>query len=316
MSESEEETSKNMTGNMIKRYLSEFSRNAEGTGYAYLKLDLENRELENISEELSPYQQLKYLHFSGNRFSNIIVLSRLPNILRLELAGNRISSLEFFNNEETFTNLQYLDLSKNMIRNLTAIKVPKLLFLSLSQNEIINTDQFQGHPNLKKFELRGNKIANISGMKAMPKLEELYLSENNISFIDALEELPSLKRLHLRKNNISVIEEDKAPELPELSYLNLRENLLKDINKLASLKKYLKLEKVVFAENPCWHNNELMKEILIFMPRLQGINKQSISDIDREAAYNLASERFQVAEAARKEAERKAQEALDKEIKD
>ncbi|OMJ92183.1 hypothetical protein SteCoe_5177 [Stentor coeruleus] len=316
MSESEEETSKNMTGNMIKRYLSEYGRNAEGTGYAYLKLDLEYRELENISEELSPYQQLKYLHFSGNRFSNIIVLSRLPNILRLELAGNRISSIEFFNNEETFINLQYLDLSKNLIRNLTAIKVPKLLFLSLSQNEIINTDQFLGHPNLKKFELRGNKIANISGIKSMPKLEELYLSENNISLIDALEELPSLKRLHLRKNNISVIEEDKVPELPELVYLNLRENLLRDVNKLTSLKKYSKLEKVVLAENPCWPSNELIKEILIFMPRLQGINKQNITDIDREAAYNLASDRFQVAEAARKEAERKAQEALDKEVKD
>ena len=313
MSDSEEEVSKLMNISIIRRCISNVGRNAEGNGFAYLKLDLENREFESICEELSSFQQLKFIHFSGNKLGNIVILSRLPNILRLELSGNRISSLEFFNNEETFTNLQYLDLSKNIIRNLTAIKVPKLIYLNLSNNEILNTDQFLGHPNLKIFELRGNKIANIAGLKAMPKLEELYLSENNIAFFDTLEDLALLKRLHLRKNNISVIEEDRVPELPELVYLNIRENLVKDLNKLGFLKKYAKLNKIVVADNPCWASAELVKELLIFMPRLGVINKQEITDVDRQVAYNLAFDRFKIAEAAKKEAERKAQEALDKE---
>jgi Leucine-rich repeat (LRR) protein len=313
MSESEEEISKNMTGAIIKRCISNVGRNAEGNGYAYLKLDLENRELETMCEDLSGYQQLKYVHFSGNKFNNIMILTRLPNVLRLELSTNRISSLDFFNIEETFLNLQFLDLSRNMIRNLTSIKLPKLIHLNLNYNEIINTDQFLGHPNLKIFEIRGNKIANVGGLKSMPKLEELYLCENNITFIDTLEDLSQLKKLHLRKNNINNLDEEKIPELPELQYLNLRENNIKDINKVNNLKKYNKLTKLVLGDNPFWTSEDLSIEILIFMPRLIFINKQEIEDLHRELAYNLAADRFKVAEAVRKEAERKAQEALDKE---
>ena len=313
MSDSEEELSKNMNGDVIKRCISSLGRNSEGTGFAYLKLDIENREFESICEELSSYQQLKYLHFSGNKFNNTVILSRLPNILRLELNSNRLSSLEFLNNEETFTNLQYLDLSRNLIRNLTSIKVPKLIHLRLNHNEIVNTDQFTGHPNLKILELRGNKITNINGLKSMVKLEELYLCENTIAYIDTLEEFPSLKILNLRKNNISVIEEEKIPELPELQYLNLRENILKDITKVGSFKKYLKLNKIIFTDNPMWTGPDVVREVLLFMPKLEYINKQTITDVDRQASYNLASERFRIAEAARKEAERKAQEAAEKE---
>lgn len=313
MSDSEDEVTKVLNGVLIKRHLSELGRNAEGTGFSYLKLEVENREIENISEELSTYQQLKFIHFSGNKISNLSVLAKLPNILRLELASNKITTLDFFNNEEIFTNLQYLDVSKNFIRNLIPIKPPKLIHLILNYNEIINTDLFLGHPNLRVLELRGNKINNISGLKAMPKLEELYLSENNINAFDSLEEVPLLTKLHLRKNNISNIDEEKLPELAELTYLNLRENMIKDLNKLANLKKYQKLEKVVVNSNPCWASQDLIKEVLIFMPRILSVNKQVVTDTDREVSYQLANERFMIAEAARKEAERKAQEALDKE---
>ena len=313
MSDSEEEVTKVLNGVLIKRHLSELGRNAEGTGFGYLKLEIENREVENISEELSTYQQLKFIHLSGNKLNNLSVLSKLPNILRLELANNKITALDYFNNEETFTNLQFLDVSKNFIRNLVPIKPPKLVHLILNYNEIINTELFLGHPSLRILELRGNKINNITGLKSMPRLEELYLCENNISFFDTLEELPSLKKLHLRKNNISNLEEEKLPDLPELTYLNLRENQVKDINKLANLKKFQKLERMIVSNNPCWTSQELVKEILIFMPRVSCVNKQVVTEVDQEVSYQLASERFMVAEAARKEAERKAQEALDKE---
>jgi protein phosphatase 1 regulatory subunit 7 len=312
MSESEEEQTKVLNGGLIKRCISEFSRTTEGNSFAYLRLDLANRELENLCEELASYQQLKYLHLSGNRLNNAVLLSRLPNILRLELSNNRISSHESFNNEETFTCLQYLDLSHNLLRNFSSIKVPKLVHLNLSHNEIISTEYFQGHSNLKILELRGNKLSNLTGLKSMPRLEELYLCENSIAVFDALEELTSLKRLHLRKNNVSILDEEKMPDFPELLYLNLRENTLKDVAKTVGMKKYGKLQKIVVSENPCWTSQELVKEVLIFMPRLEEINKQHIGDVDREIAYELASERFKVAEAARKEAERKAQEAADK----
>lgn len=313
MSDSEEEVTKVLNGVLVKRHLSELGRNAEGTGFSYLKLEIENREVENISEELSTYQQLKFIHLSGNKLNNLSVLSKLPNILRLELANNKITTLDYFNNEETFTNLQYLDLSKNFIRNLVPIKPAKLIHLILNNNEIINTELFLGHPSLRVLEMRGNKINNIAGLKSMPRLEELYLCENNISYFDTLEELPLLKKLHLRKNNVSNLDEEKLPELPELTYFNLRENQIKDLSKLANLKKYQKLEKMIVNSNPCWTSQELIKEILIFMPRINCVNKQVVLDVDREVSYQLASERFMIAEAAKKEAERKAQEALDKE---
>ncbi|CAG9327030.1 unnamed protein product [Blepharisma stoltei] len=316
MSDSEDEpTSKVLNFEVIKRGLLQVGRTFDGTSYAFLKLELENREIETISEDLSQYQHLRYIKLSGNRLQNIDVISKIPNVLRLDLKGNRVNNLEVFNNEETFHYLQFLDLSNNNVKNLSSIKVPKILSLNLSKNEISNVSDFQGHANLKVLELRGNKISSLIGLKGMPNLQELYLAQNNINSLEGLEDLPSLKKLHLRKNKIQALEEEKIPDLPELEYLNLRENEVLDIKQLGLLKKLEKLKKLNLIDCPlnAEPSGNAKKEILIVLPKIDFVNKEEVTQDDREEAYNEAQERFIAAENARKEAERLAEEAAERE---
>lgn len=316
MSDSEDEiVTKVLNFEVIKRGISQVGRTFDGSSYAFLKLELENREVETISEDLSQYQHLRHIKLSGNRLQNIDVISKIPHILRLELKGNRINSLEIFNNEETFNFLQYLDLSNNNIKNLSAIKAPKLIHLNLTKNEIANVADFQGPSTLKILELRSNKISSLTGIKNLPSLQELYLAGNNIVSLEGLDELPSLKKLHIRKNKIQIIEDEKVPDLAELEYLNLRENELIEIPQLAHLKKLTKLKKLILTDCPLnlEPSGNAKKEILIVLPKIDFINKDEVAQEDREEAYNEAQERWNAIENARKEAERLAEEAAERE---
>ena len=55
------------------------------------------------------------------------------------------------------------------------------------------------------------------------------------------------------------------------------------------------------------------REMLIVFPRLAVINKEEVTNEDREDAIAESAERFRLAEEARKEAERAAREAEEKE---
>lgn len=55
------------------------------------------------------------------------------------------------------------------------IKAPNLLHLILNENLIDKAEGFEGHPKIRKLELRGNKIANTAQLINMPELKELYL---------------------------------------------------------------------------------------------------------------------------------------------
>jgi hypothetical protein len=42
--------------------------------------------------------------------------------------------------------------------------LPRLRRLNLSENEIVNCDEFIGHPNVEILELRKNKLKNVIGL--------------------------------------------------------------------------------------------------------------------------------------------------------
>ena len=162
---------------------------------------------------------------------------------------------------------------------------------------------------LRKLELRGNKLKSLVGFKAMPQLTELYLAENEISSLIGIEDLPSLATLHLRKNKIEKVEEEGLPDLPALTYLNVRENLLANVADIGRLKAFLKLSKLHVQGTPFADEqaDNTKREILIVFPRLLVINKDEVTNEDREEAIAEAAERFRIAEEARLEAEKSCQ---------
>lgn len=311
----EEAPPKVLTPDLIKASLSQIGKTFDGTSYAFLKLDLTDKELESLCEELGSYQHLRFIELNGNVLVDISVLSKIPYILRLNLRGSRVPKLELFNNEETFSHLQFLNMQGNRITALTPLKLPKLIQINLSNNEIGTAETFEGHPNLRKLELRGNKLKSMVGLKNMPQLTELFIAENEVASLIGLEELPSLTTLHLRKNRMEKVEEEGLPDLPALTYLNLRENPLATVADVGRLKVFPRLTKLhvqgsAFAEEQA---DNTKREMLIVFPRLTIINKEEVTNEDREDAIAESAERFRLAEEARKEAERAAREAEERE---
>jgi Leucine-rich repeat (LRR) protein len=319
MSQVEEEEEKHvpivMTKDNIKAGLSQIGKTFDGSSVSFIKLNLDGKELDVLSDELGNYKHLRYINFSGNHFDNIEILKTLPYILKLELSSNRLSSLDVFSSHDSFHYLQHLDLSKNLISTLTSLSLPKLTHLKLSNNQISSVSDFKGHDSLKILELRGNKLTSLEGIHNLTALEELWLAENAIKSLHGLLNLPHLKKLHLRKNNFNTFDSDKLPQLPHLSYINFRENEIVEVNQLNLFSVYHNLIKIVVADNPLKVEppGEIKKEVLIALPRLKFIGKEEITNEEREDALNEAAERKRLAEEARKEAEKTAKEVLNEE---
>ena len=152
----EEQPPKILTPEILKASLSQIGKTfgrlyTDGASYAFLKLDLTDKELESHVQELGSYQHLRFLELNGNVVSDISALSKIPHVLRLNLTGNRVASLDLFNNEETFTYLQFLNMAGNKVATFSPIKLPRLIQLNLNNNQIASAESFEGHPNLAEI---------------------------------------------------------------------------------------------------------------------------------------------------------------------
>ena len=138
-------------------------------------------------------------------------LINLKNIKKLNLRGNKISSISFMSGKD----------------------FPLLELLSLNDNEINSIDELKNFtcPLLKELYLSKNRIKDIKVLSQLKikKLRILWLSHNNIESINVLEKVdfPHLLKLGLNKNNIKDInvfskKRVKFPVLYEL-YLNNNE---------------------------------------------------------------------------------------------
>ena len=60
--------------------------------------------------------------FSNNGIIDITPMNCIINLVRLNLANNRIKSMSIFGLEDAFLNLKWLDISNNKFTELSAIK--------------------------------------------------------------------------------------------------------------------------------------------------------------------------------------------------
>jgi Leucine-rich repeat (LRR) protein len=78
-----------------------------------------------------------------------------------------------------------LNLSGNKIKALTAITLPALRRLNLSENEISEV-AWKGHNTIEILELRKNKLRKLKGIERMKNLKQLYVCENELTDIRGL----------------------------------------------------------------------------------------------------------------------------------
>jgi hypothetical protein len=121
--EEDEETVKNREAILkfqddIRSGLSQISKTANNASYAYVRLNLAEKELERLYPPLLQYTQLRYLDLSGNQLSDVTVVTELRYLLSLNVSKNQLTSLAAFSpvaDEEILPFLQFLNLSGNKI---------------------------------------------------------------------------------------------------------------------------------------------------------------------------------------------------------
>lgn len=107
-------------------------------------------------------------------------ISKMQNLMKLDLSGNNITSLDWING-----------------------KMQSLEELILSENQITDISGITNLPNLNKLNLSGNQLTDISALSQCTKIGWFYLSDNQITDISALSNKNMVFLMDLSSNPIS-----------------------------------------------------------------------------------------------------------------
>jgi len=166
----------------------------------------------SIIESLDSQVKLEVLHLQFNIIENIGTGLRSLRCLKvLRLDNNKISSLSSQELMPLSKQLTTLDISNNILEDISAITILK---------------------EIEDLNMSNNKLKTLPAMKVLPKLSELDLSSNEISNLKALEECYALVTLKAARNNLkdkSFVEIETCFE--NLDYLDIAfNNLLKIVH--------------------------------------------------------------------------------------
>ncbi|KRW98777.1 hypothetical protein PPERSA_03912 [Pseudocohnilembus persalinus] len=289
----------------IKSGLSQISKIQNNQSWAYVKLNLAEKELDKLYPPLLEYKHLRHLDISGNALTDISLVTDLQFLTTLNCSKNQIPSLSVFNpeaDEPILPYLQFLDLSGNKIQILENIKIGRLRKLVLNENEIVTAQGFEGHPTLEYLEIKQNKVKNLQGFINMPNLKELNLEENEITHFRDLRDLPKLQKVILAKNKIKKIKAP-LPYLPSMTYLSLAENEITQFPEVLSLAHLTTLNSIALQGNDIQDVEDIKVEILIFMDHFIEINDEIVKKSDRAQAKEVLDSRIEEAERLKKEEE-------------
>ncbi|KAM4882247.1 leucine-rich repeats and immunoglobulin-like domains protein 1 isoform 1-T1 [Thomomys bottae] len=220
-----------------------------------ISLFLQHNRIRNVEgSQLKPYLSLEVLDLSSNNITEIrsTCFPHGLHIRELNLASNRISTLESGAFDGLSRSLLTLRLSKNRITQLPvkAFKLRRLTQLDLNRNRIrlIEGLTFQGLDSLEVLKLQRNNISKLTdgAFWGLSKMHVLHLEYNSLVEVNSgsLYGLTALHQLHLSNNSISRIHRDgwsfcqKLHELI-LSFNNLTrldEESLADLSNLSVLR--------------------------------------------------------------------------------
>nr|XP_056711688.1 toll-like receptor 2 [Euleptes europaea] len=231
--------------------------------------------------------------FSFTDFSDVAHL--VDKIVRLTIENAKVYLVPP-NLSQSFHSLEYLDLSVNLLQDLTVQfsfsgnAFPKLQTLNISRNAFSDLGAIAksiAHlVNLTTLDVSWNnfgrmpgsctwpqslKFLNISGCKisrlttCIPQsLEVLDVSNNNLN--DFRLSLPQLRELYIKNNKLTTLPD--AAFIPSVRFMEMRENKLMDFSK-EQLGKFAQLEML----DTCHNSFRCSCEFLSFVQSQEGIAK-------------------------------------------
>ena len=289
---------------LLRKSVKKLQRTYDGLSYAYTEIDLKEKEIDDIGTDIDNFTQILDFNVSTNKITHINCVKNMPYIIRIDGSVNEIKDIEVFNNPDRFQFLQILNLKTNKIRALPEMQATNLLQIDLSENKVKDCTNFKGLPNLKKLNLNNNSMKDCLGLANCPKLEVLYLNNNKLTSLKGLENLPILRKLRLRTNKIEKF--DTVPDLPNLEKLAISENLIKSNVEFSKLR-FPSLKRINIDGNPYFDESGANPKIEVLI-QLEGfeikfVNKEEITQEDRDAVPGEKQARKEKEEEERKQRE-------------
>ncbi|XP_062051426.1 leucine-rich repeat-containing protein 23 [Lepus europaeus] len=271
-----------LTEAVMKEGLSLLCKTGSGLAHAYVKLEVKERDLTDISL-LRSYIHLRYVDISENHLTDLSPLNYLTHLLWLKADSNQLRSAQL--NELPY--LQIASFAYNQIIDTEGIAHPRLRSLDLKGNRIqmVTGLDPQKLNSLHTLELRGNQLKSTLGIN-LPKLKNLYLAQNMLKKVEGLENLTNLTTLHLRDNQIETLS-GFSKEMKSLQYLNLRGNMVTDLTELAKLRDLPKLRALVLLDNPCADETDYRQEALVQIAHLERLDKDFFEEEEQAEAEEI-----------------------------
>ena len=174
--------------------------------------------------------------------SNLSFLSKMPKLTSLTLSDCGISTIADMTDVST---LEYLDLSNNTIRNVSALShMTGLKHLDLSYNALISLQDLQNLVNLEELDVSYNSLASTAHVSALTALTKLDVSSNDLMKLEGIGELTQLQHFAAAYNNLTDVNILKPCSL--LKTLDVSHNTLLNIRVVAD---FLLLEELDFSYN-------------------------------------------------------------------
>ncbi|KAK7093650.1 hypothetical protein V1264_007356 [Littorina saxatilis] len=282
-----------LTEDIIAESLSLLCKTGDGLSHAYVRLDIHERGVTDISI-LKSFIHLRYVDVSKNALKDISPLSALTHMLTLKADENLLTSPHL----EEMPFLQVASFSHNRINTTEGINHPMLEHLILSNNIITQVTGLDAMKltRLHTLELRGNKLESTDGIY-LPNIKNLFLGANVIKRVEGLGRCTGLTTLHLRDNQLENLD-GFTEDLKELQYINLRGNLVTSVKEAAKLKGLPFLRALVLSENPVAEEDDYRLEVLIALRSLERLDKDEFTDEERTEAEEIFETRKAEAEAA------------------
>ncbi|KAK7746945.1 Protein nud1 [Cytospora paraplurivora] len=135
--------------------------------------------------------------------NSIRALDGVPTTVReLTISHNMLSELTAW---DRLANLQYVDVSNNHVKSLSAFSsLVHLRGLVADNCGLVNLDGVKYHDSLLTLRARGNSIQCLDfDGSSLQRLTSLDLEGNKVRSVDNLQELSSLTRLNLKNNQLA-----------------------------------------------------------------------------------------------------------------
>lgn len=225
------------------------------------ELDLSGRRLSEADlSRIAAHPNLTHLSLAGCSLSTIQPLSPLTELTYLDLRENTIRNIDVLS---AMTGLQHLYLGNNVVNTLNSIgSLTKLETLDISYNAVASLSALSGLRNLKTLTAGHNQIDSASALTGLTKLEVLDLSHNNLSTLSPLSTLTALIELNCSNNALTAM-----TGLEKLTHLRIANLSYNQITELPAFQKTCELVSIDMS-----HNLLLHVDTLADLPWLNSVN--------------------------------------------